>query len=133
MDPKAFIKQRQVLFLKVHKKGLAALGDFDKLVNLGFDHVMDILDSCVVLHELDMPEIEIKYQCSCYEFWHYYNAVTPSPCPSRRKGSRYRASTRSRTSARRGSEGALPRPAVARRLAQRERRKSRRPRVCPAT
>ena len=72
MDPKAFIKQQQVRFLKVHKKGLASLGDFDELVHLGFDDVMDILDSCVVLHELDMPEIEIKYQCSCYDFWHYY-------------------------------------------------------------
>ena len=86
MDPKAFIKQRQVLFLKVHKKGLPALGDFDKLVNLGFDHVMDILDSCVVLHELDMPEIEIKYQCSCYEFWHYYKCRHSLAMSIKKKG-----------------------------------------------
>ena len=58
--------------LKVIKQGLSALGDDDALFSLGFDDVMDTLDSCHVLHELDMPELEIKYQCSCYDFWHYY-------------------------------------------------------------
>lgn len=33
---------------------------------------MGVLNLCVVLHELHVPEVEIKYQCSCYDFWHYY-------------------------------------------------------------
>ena len=59
-------------FNTVFKKGIPGLGDEDAVYRLGFDKVIEILDSCVVLFELDEPKGEIKYQCSCYDFWHYY-------------------------------------------------------------
>ena len=68
-------------FNTVFKKGIPGLGDEDALYRLGFDKVIEILDSCVVLFELDEPKDEIKYQCSCYDFWYYYRC----------KGKRHRA------------------------------------------
>lgn len=71
-SPAAIIRKKQSLFLKIYKKGLSALGNEDEVIDLGFDEVMGVLDSCIVLHELVEPEVEIKYQCSCFKFWHYY-------------------------------------------------------------
>ena len=83
-------KERITAVLKTfngaYKKGLAALGDDDEVSGLGFDRVIDILDSCVVLHELDEPEAEIKYQCSCYGFWHYYKCHHSLAMSIRKKG-----------------------------------------------
>ena len=50
VDPGAFIKKKQATYLKVIKQGLSALGDEDALFSLGFDDVMDTLDSCHVLY-----------------------------------------------------------------------------------
>jgi len=71
-NPKARIAVVLKKFNSVFKKGIPVLGDEDAVYHLGFDKVIEILDSCVVLFELDEPEDEIKYQCSCYDFWHYY-------------------------------------------------------------
>ena len=73
-NPAIYVKTKIAAFLKVYKSGLVptALGGVEASV-LGFDFVMDLLESCYVLHELaDGGEPEIKYQCSCKDFWHYY-------------------------------------------------------------
>ena len=59
-------------FLKVHKKGLSEETLGQDPSDVGFDEVTKLLGSCCVLHELDVPEPEVKYQCSCTEFWHRY-------------------------------------------------------------
>ena len=87
-DTKARINTVLRKFNSVFKKGLTALGDDDLVYSLGFDHVVEILDSCVVLFELDEPEDEIKYQCSCYEFWHYYKCHHSLAMSIRKKGVR---------------------------------------------
>ena len=71
-EPETYIKEARKKFLGVFKRGLQSLGDDDAVSEMGFDGVMGILDSFYVLWELDEPEDEIKYQCSCYDFWHYY-------------------------------------------------------------
>jgi len=70
-NPQAYIKGVQKDFLGVFKRGLRFLGEDSAVSSKGLDGVLDILDSCCVLWELDEPEDEIKYQCSCYTFWHY--------------------------------------------------------------
>ena len=59
-------------FLKVFKNGLTedTLGEGPS--EFGFDEAIKLLRSCCVLHELGVPEPEIKYQCSCSAFWHHY-------------------------------------------------------------
>jgi hypothetical protein len=83
-------KERITAVLKtfngVFKKGIASLGDAGTVSGMGFDCVIDILDSCVVLWELDEPEDEIKYQCSCYGFWHYYKCYHSLAMSIRKKG-----------------------------------------------
>ena len=72
-QPKQFLKDRMLAFLRVATNGLTAraLGGQDPHV-LGFDAVMDMLESCYMLHELTHPEPQIQYQCSCKDFWQSY-------------------------------------------------------------
>lgn len=67
-DPPAFIAEKQKQFSKVFKNGLGN----HPVLQEGFDAIMDMLDSCYLLFELDEPEAEIKYQCTCRDFWHMY-------------------------------------------------------------
>jgi len=71
-DAKAFISAAERKYAKVYKYGLEALGSEAELRDLGFDAVLDVLESCYCLFEMDEPDKEIKYQCTCPSFWHYY-------------------------------------------------------------
>ena len=71
-DAKAFISAAERKYAKVYKYGLDALGSEAELRDLGFDAVLDVLESCYCLFEMDEPDKEIKYQCTCPSFWHYY-------------------------------------------------------------
>ena len=63
-DPRAYVTDCMKDYLRVVKTGIH--DDYD------FDEAMDVLDSCVMLWELDEEESEIKYQCSCSAFWSKY-------------------------------------------------------------
>ena len=73
--PAGFTKKKVRSFVHVLKKGLVP-SSVEVGVDprtLGFGATMDLLESCYALHELDGGgEPEIKYQCSCEHFWHYY-------------------------------------------------------------
>ena len=71
-NPVNYLKDAKQRALKVYKNGLttAALGEDPHAA--GFDKIMCALESAYFLHELDVPEAEIKYQCSCRYFWQYY-------------------------------------------------------------
>ena len=86
-DPKEAVKDQIKKYLKVYKKGLVrgALGEDPSVV--GFDAVMNLLESCYVLFELDGGgKAEIKFQCSCTQFWHYYKCKHSLGLSIREKG-----------------------------------------------
>jgi hypothetical protein len=68
-DPKKHIDERLKQFKRIYKRGILSLPD---VVEEGFDSVIDLLECFGVLFELDTPGPEIKYQCSCSDFWYYY-------------------------------------------------------------
>ena len=67
-ERKTKITEVMKCFVKVYRKGLseATLGSLP--TELGFDKVLEVLHSAYVLFLLDVPEPEIKYQCSCPGF-----------------------------------------------------------------
>ena len=67
-------------FVKVYRKGLTEETLGGKPSELGFDHAIVILKPCCVLHELSVPEPEIKFQYTYTAFWHRYKCA-PGPAP----------------------------------------------------
>ena len=52
-NPAKFIKEKLKVFLPVYRKGLS-LDDIH--LDMDFDSALDLIDPCVVLHKLDVPE-----------------------------------------------------------------------------
>ena len=71
-------------YSRVYTRGLTGLKAEPS--ELGFDKVVDILGSCYVLFELPEPKPEIKYQCTCEGFWHYYKCRHSVGLSIRNKG-----------------------------------------------
>ena len=86
-NTKAFVDNRMKEFLMVVKYGLCERGlNGEKPEALGFDEAMKLLNSCVMLHELAVEEPEIKYQCSCSDFWTSYKCAHSLAMSIRKKG-----------------------------------------------
>lgn len=85
-DPANEIDKAMKTFSRVYTHGLTRGTLRAEPSDLGFDKVMDILGSCYALFELPEPEPEIKYQCTCEGFWHYYKCRHSVGLSIRNKG-----------------------------------------------
>ncbi len=85
-DPAKEIDNAMKTFSRVYTHGLTRASLKAEPSELGFDKVMGILGSCYALFELPEPEPEIKYQCTCEGFWHYYKCRHSVGLSIRNKG-----------------------------------------------